>query len=190
MCNQLTLHREFRIDTKGKILSKRQTVFFTSVGLMNKEHKDLDVTNLGAPRLAWHKQKMWKKHQNTENRVDIKLAQKKGFKFYQTRSNAIILHDTLPASCFAKAVMMGFMEIMHEKMYASRRPPPKFSFTDNWMNELGSKLAGSGKKTPNKPNQRPKIQLLKQGDLFSQSNNLGRMFRKSKLFLTSLRKHQ
>ena len=35
-------------------------------------------------------------------------------------------------------------------------------------------------KTPNKPNQRPKIQLLEQGDLFCQSNNPVRVFRKSK----------
>ena len=83
----------------GQNLSKRETVFFTSVEPMNKEHKDPDVINLDAPRLAWYKQKVWKKHQNTVYGVDIKLAQKKGFKFYQTRSNAIILYDTLPAHC-------------------------------------------------------------------------------------------
>ena len=66
----------------GSNLSKRQTVFFTSVDPMNKEHKDPDVINLDAPRLVWYKQKVWKKHQNTVYWVDIKLAQKKGFKFY------------------------------------------------------------------------------------------------------------
>ena len=49
----------------GQILSKRQTVFFTSVDPMNKEHKDPDEIDLNAPRLAWYKQKVWKKHQNT-----------------------------------------------------------------------------------------------------------------------------
>ena len=66
----------------GSNWSKRQTVFFTSVDPMNKEHKDPDVINLDAPRLAWYKQKVWKKHQNTVYWVHIKLAQKKGFKFY------------------------------------------------------------------------------------------------------------
>ena len=33
-------------------MSKRQTVFFTSVDPMNKEHKDPDTIELGAPRLA------------------------------------------------------------------------------------------------------------------------------------------
>ena len=69
----------------GQSLSKRQTVFFTSVDPLNKQHKDPETVDLKAPRLAWYKQKTWKNHQNTVYWVDIKLAQKKGFKFYQTR---------------------------------------------------------------------------------------------------------
>ena len=131
----------------GQTLSKRQTVFFTSVDPMNKEHKDPDTIDLKAPRLAWYKQKTWKKHRNTVYWVDIKLAQKKGFKFYQTRSNAIILYDTLPAYCIPKAIKMETGEIIYEKVYASHRPPPKISFKDNWMKELGSEVAGDGKKS-------------------------------------------
>ena len=85
--------------------------------------------------------------------VDIRLAQKKGLKFYQTRSNAIILHNTLPAYCIPKAIKM---EIIYEEVYASPRPPPKISFKDNWMKKLGSEVAGHDKssqqtqpKTPN-----------------------------------------
>ena len=63
----------------GQNLSKRQTVFSTSVDPMNKEHKDPDEIDLNAPRLAWLKQKLWKKHQHTVYWVDIKLAQEKGF---------------------------------------------------------------------------------------------------------------
>ena len=126
-------------------MSKRQTVFFTSVDPINKEHKDPDVSDLNAPRLAWYMQKVWKKHQNTVYWVDIKLGQKKGFKFYQTRSNAIILYDTLPAYCIPMAIMMETGEIICGKVHASPRPPPKISFKDNWMKELGSEVAGGGK---------------------------------------------
>ena len=49
-------------------------------------------------------------------------------------------------------------EIIYEKVYASPRLPPKISSKDNWMKELGSEVAG-GSKTPNNPNQGPKIQL-------------------------------
>ena len=87
----------------------------------------------------------WKKHQNTVYWLDIKLAQKKGFKFYQTRSNAIILYDTLPAYCMPKALMMESGAIINEKENPSPPPPPKISFKDNWMKELGSEVAGGGK---------------------------------------------
>ena len=147
MCNQFTLHHEFRIDTGGQNLSKRQTVFFTSVDPMNNEHKDPDTIDLKAPRLAWCKQKTWKKHQNTVYWVDIKLAQKKRFQFSQTRSNAIILYDTLRAYCIPKAIKMETGEIIYEKVYASPRPPPKISFKDNWMKELGSEVTGDGEKS-------------------------------------------
>ena len=60
----------------GQKLSKRQTVFFTTVEPMNQEHKDPNNIDLEAPRLAWYKQKVWKRHQNTVYWVDIKLAQK------------------------------------------------------------------------------------------------------------------
>ena len=61
----------------GQNLSKRQTVFFTSVDLVNKEHRDPNITDLDAPRLAWYKHKTWKKHQNTVYWVDINFAEER-----------------------------------------------------------------------------------------------------------------
>ena len=125
----------------GQNLSKRQRVFFLPVDLMDKEHKDPEEIDLEAPRLARYMHTAWKKHQNTVYWVDIKLAQKKGLKFYQTRSNAIIHHDTLPAYCIPKAVRMETGEIIYEKVYGSPRPPPKVSLRHDWMKELGSEVA-------------------------------------------------
>ena len=73
--------------------------------------------------------------------VDINLALKKGFKFYQTRSNAIILHATLRAYCISKVVRMETGEVIYEKENASPRPPPKISLKHDWMKELGSEVA-------------------------------------------------
>ena len=67
----------------GQILSNRQTVFFLLVDPMDKEHKDPDTIDLGAPRRAQYKHEAWKKHQNTVYRVDSNLAQKKGLKSSQ-----------------------------------------------------------------------------------------------------------
>ena len=121
----------------GQNLSKRKDGILHVCGSYGQGTSRSD-----APRLAWYKQKTWKERQNTVYWVDIKLAQKKGFKFYQTRSNAIILYNTLPAYCIPKVVVMESGETIYEKVYASPRPPPKISFEDNWMKELVSEVAG------------------------------------------------
>ena len=72
---------------------------------MDKDHKDPQELDLTKPRLASYKQK-WKRHQDTVCWVDIQLAQRNELKFYQTRSNAIIFYDTLPAYFISKVVVM------------------------------------------------------------------------------------
>ena len=54
---------------------ERQTVFFTAVNSMDKEHKDPYKLDLTQPCLVWYKQKTWKRHQDTVYWVDIQLAQ-------------------------------------------------------------------------------------------------------------------
>ena len=62
-------------------------------------------------------------------------------KFYQTRSNAIILQETLPAYCIPKVVRLKTGEVLYDKVYMSPRPPPKISLKHEWKRELGSKVA-------------------------------------------------
>ena len=111
---------------------EKQTVFFTAVNPVNKKHRDPHELDLTKPRLASYKQQ-WERHQDTVCWVDIQLAQRKGLKFYQTKSDAIILNDTLPAYCISKVVVMESGEIIYEKVYVSPRPPPTISFKDNCM---------------------------------------------------------
>ena len=84
-------------------------------------------------------------HQDTVYWVDIQLAQRRGLKFYQTRSNAVILHDTLPAYCVSKAIVMKSEEIIYQKVYVSPRPPPSISYKDNWTCDLDFHVARSRK---------------------------------------------
>ena len=118
---------------------------------MVKKHKNPDTIDLGAPRHAQYMHIYWKKHENTVYSVDINYAQKKGLKFFQTRSNAIILFETLPAYCIRKFVRMETGEVIYEKVYASPRPPPKISLKHDWMKELGSEVA-----------QRPDVEVVQQ----------------------------
>ena len=73
----------------GQNFSNRQTVFFLPVDPMDKEHKDPDTIDLGAPRLAQYMHNAWKKHENTVYWVDINLAQRNGLKS--------IRHDRTPS---------------------------------------------------------------------------------------------
>ena len=73
--------------------------------------------------------------------VDINLSIAKGLKFYQTRSNVVILQETLPACCIPKVVRMKNGEVLNEKVYMSPRPPPKISLKHEWKRELGSEHA-------------------------------------------------
>ena len=125
---------------------------------MDKNHKDPDTIDLNAPRHAQYMHKAWKTHQNTVCWVDINLALRKGLKFYQTRSNAIILHETLPACCIPKVVRMETGEVIYEKVYASPQPHPKISLKHDWKRELDSEDA-----------QRPDGQVVQQAKS-SQSN--------------------
>ena len=73
--------------------------------------------------------------------VDINLALKKGLKFSETRSNAVILHETLPSYCIPKVVRMETGEVKNEKVFASPRLPPKISLKHDWMKDLCSEVA-------------------------------------------------
>ena len=138
-----------------QILNNRHTVFLLPVDPMDN-HEDPDTIDLNAPRHALYMHKAWKRHQNTVYWVDINLALRKGLKFYQTRSNAIILHETLPAYCFPKVVRMETGEAIYEKAYASLRHPPKISLKHNWKVDLGSEDA-----------QRPEGQVVQQIQKFT-----------------------
>ena len=162
---------------------ERQTVFFTAVNTMDKDHKDPYEIDLGAPHLAWYKQKKWKKHQNAVYWVDIKLAQRKGFKFYQIRSNAIKLFDTLPAYCTPKAIMMetgenhkpeGFCVTSHLGFF--QRFPSKIIGRKNWIQKL-LKAA----RTHNKSNQNQKPNYQERRDPWV-SNRSARRSKKISLF--------
>ena len=82
-----------------------------------------------------------KRHQDAVYWVDINLAITKRLKFYQTRSNAIILQETLTAYCIRKVVRLKTGEVLYEKAYMSPRPPPQISLKHEWKRELGSEHA-------------------------------------------------
>ena len=124
----------------GHNSSKRQTEFFLPIDPRDKGHKDPEKIDLDVPRRAQYLHSAWKKHQDAENWVDTDLAIRTGLTFCQTRSNAIILQETLPADCIPKVVRLKTGEVLYEKAYMSPRHPPKISLRHDWTKGLGSKV--------------------------------------------------
>ena len=127
----------------GQDLSKRQSVFFLLVDPRDEDHRDPENIDYSVPRHARYVQNSWKRHQDTVFWVDINLGIRVGLKFYQTRSNAIILQGTLPANFIVRAERLKSGEPLYKRQYLSPRPPPKISLRRdlNWTkgnNELGS----------------------------------------------------
>ena len=61
-------------------------------------------------------------------------------------------------------------EIIYEKVYESPRPPPKISFKDNWMKELGSEVAGQAESSQQtQPNPNP---IVRTGRLVTTEKNV------------------
>ena len=118
----------------GQNLSRRQSVFFLPVDPRKEDHKDPEYIDYSVPRLARYLQNAWKRHQDTVFWIDIDLGIREGLKFYQTRSNAIILQGTLPANCIVRAERLRNGEKLYERQYLSPRPPPKISLKHdlNW----------------------------------------------------------
>ena len=124
----------------GQNSNKRQTVFFLPVDPRDKSHKDPDEIELNVPRHAQYLHNAWTRHQDAVYWVDIDLAIQKGLTFYQTRSNAITLQETLPAYCIPNVVRLKIGEVLYEKVCMSPRPPPKISLRHEWTREFGSKV--------------------------------------------------
>ena len=119
-------------------------MFFLPVDPRDEKHRDPENIDYSVPRHARYVQNPWKRHQDTVFWIDIDLGIiKEGLKFYQTRSNAIILQGVLPPSCIVRAERLKSGETLYKKQYLSPRPPPKISLRHdlNWTrgnDELGS----------------------------------------------------
>ena len=78
--------------------------------------------DLTKPRIAPYTN-TWKRLQNSVFWCHLKLAQEKDLQFYQTRSHAVVLCNTLPAACIEKAVCMKTQDELHQKVRSTPSVP-------------------------------------------------------------------
>ena len=97
-------HGLHSIIPMGKCLKNdRHAVYFTTVNPMSvNQHEEVDYDQ-NKPRIAVYKN-TWKFTQNTVYWCNLKVAQKKGLHLNQTRSNAVVLYNTVTAICIERKV--------------------------------------------------------------------------------------
>ena len=98
MCVQSSFYHQLWINTWRSKFEKNKQYSSCLLILWVKSHKDPDVIDMSIQRLA----QCMEKHQEAVYWADIHLAIEKELTFYQTRSNATILHETLPTHCIPK----------------------------------------------------------------------------------------
>ena len=128
----------------GLELSGRQSVFFLPIDPRDEDHRDPENIDYSVPRRARYVQNSWKRHQDTVFWIDIGHGIiKEGLRFYQTKSNAIILQGVLPPSCIVKAERLKGGEPLYKRQYLSPRPPPKISLRNDLDWAKGNDNLGS-----------------------------------------------
>ena len=141
---------------------ERQTVFFTAVNPMHKNHKFPQELDLTKPRTSSIVQAAVEKAPrygvlgrytacSTER---IEVLSNKIERNHPPRYTPSLLY--LESDCDESE------EIIYQKVYVSPRPPPKISYKDNWMCDLDSDIAGSSKDTQ-RIEPKPKTQLSSTG---------------------------
>ena len=98
-------------------------MFFTAVNPMYAS-QDLEEVqyDMDKPRVAVYRN-TWRIHQHTAYWCNLKLAQRKELQFYQSRSHAIALFNTLPATCIENVVYMKTGEDLYCTVHQSPRLP-------------------------------------------------------------------
>ena len=101
----------------------RQVVFFTTVNPM-EDGNGMGETpcDLTKPRIAPCKN-TWKRFENMVFLVQFEARSRESLQSYQTRSHAVVLHNTLLAACIEKAVCMETQDELYQKVRLTPRVP-------------------------------------------------------------------
>ena len=84
---------------------------------------------------------------HTVNWCHFRVAQTEGLQFYQTRSNAMILYNTLPAMCVEKVVVMKSGEELYSKTYQAPVAPQRVVVETNLNYERHDTTSSDARKS-------------------------------------------
>ena len=108
----------------------RQTVFFTPLDPWRDEAEGEFNDDLSKPSEV-HCRSKGKLHHGAVYWINLARAQEPGLQFGQTRSHAIIVHDSVPADCIGKVVCQKRDLTLHARLSAPR-PALKRALKSAW----------------------------------------------------------
>ena len=131
MCSQFTFHHKFRIDSgRAKILAGKDRLYSLWPWIPCMRIREIRKSLIWSDHVLHRTSKSGKRHQETVYMVDTQLAQRKGFKFYQTRSNA--LSSTIHSQIIVSRKWLWWnLKKLYRRRYASHfdhrkvQPKPK-----------------------------------------------------------------
>ena len=118
--------KEFLISIlqAGGTPKKGDRQFFFTPLAFGEESEEFN-NDVSKPRKMHYKGK-WKVF-HAVYRITLGRAQKKGLQFWQTRSHAIILFDSVPADCIEKVVHLQGDKILYQRVCTPRLAPKMYS---------------------------------------------------------------
>ena len=81
-----------------------------------------------------HDHSNWKHDQDSVYWEKLSRAQDQGFRFWQTKSSAIIVHNPVPANCIYKVISQNGHRTLFERT-STPRPAPKVTLGCNWQSQ-------------------------------------------------------
>ena len=110
----------------------RQTVFCTPLNpFVDNPDEEEPSDDLSKPRKV-HYHSKWRPRQAAVFWIHLARAQEKGLQFWQTRSHAVIVHDSVPADCIEKVVCQKAYRTSYERL-STPRPAPMIVLKSAWQ---------------------------------------------------------
>ena len=129
-----SVYNQVSITKSGKERKEgRQTVFFTPLDPFGSDAHEQEEPSedYSRPRKVHHHSR-WGNDQNTVYCVELSRAQDLRLQFGQTKSNAIIVHQSVPYRCIDRVVGDNGGRIIFQRILTPR-PGPKVILRDTWI---------------------------------------------------------
>ncbi len=112
---------------------KTDSIFSPLNPLESDDEEEEYLDNMKIPR-KFHYCSKWKHDQDAVYWVKLEEAQDLGLRFWQTKSNAIIVYEKVPPDCIFKKIAQTTKKAIYERK-RPLQPAPEVILRSRWFNE-------------------------------------------------------